>query len=173
MKRQFVEIPLLLLAAVVLDQAVSPALFGGRCWFLFLPATVLLAGLRHGPAWGAGAGWLAALLGAALSAEPLGLAMLRLGLLGFVSGFLAGLPVLAITPLSATIAGALLLVHELGMALLAAVVWGVTPRPPVIALLLTWAGIALWLGRRPIQPGGPARSVRDWSAGHAGAAGEG
>ena len=69
-----------LVLALTLDHPVFSVIFGGVAQSLFVPAVVILAGLRRGSVWGLGAGWAGAFLVASFTTEPLGMAMLRLAI---------------------------------------------------------------------------------------------
>ena len=142
---------LALIAALMMDTVVAPRLLAGWTGFRFLPAVVMLAGMWRGKWRGVWAGWVGGLLETCLSTEPVGLAMLRLGLVGFAAGFFKGILDLGLPWLTALLLMVLLALEDLTGGLAA---WFVLDVPlslnlwGILATALAAGGILRWIARK-------------------------
>jgi len=141
-----------LIAALMMDTVVAPRLLAGRTGFRFLPAAVVLAGMWRGKWRGLWAGWVGAFLETCLSAEPVGLAMLRLGVAGFAAGFFKGILDLRVPWLTVLLLMVLLALEDLAGGIAA---WFVLDVPlslnvwGILATALAAGGFLGWAGREP------------------------
>jgi len=137
-----------LIAALMMDTVVAPRLLAGWTGFRFLPAAIVLAGIWRGKWRGVWAGWVGAFLETSLSAEPVGLAMLRLGVAGFAAGFFKGILDLRVPWLTALLLMALLALEDLAGGIAARLVldvplslnvWGILATALAAGGFLRWA----------------------------------
>jgi hypothetical protein len=139
-----------LIAALMMDTVVAPRLLAGWTGFRFLPAAVVLAGMWRGKWRGVWAGWVGAFLETCLSAEPVGLAMLRLGVAGFAAGFFKGILDLRVPWLTALLLMALIVLEDLAGGIAA---WFVLDVPlslnvwGILATALAAGGFLRWAAR--------------------------
>jgi cell shape-determining protein MreD len=149
--KRAVSILLLVGAAFWVDKSLAPGLLLGWTGFCFLEATVALTGMRKGRRAGIFAGWAGALLLAAFSTEPLGMHMLRLGLLGFAAGFFTSVAAIRLIWLDGIILTFLLLIDQAFSSLLGWMAYGFAMTWNTLGIfvsLLFFLPIASFLGRR-------------------------
>lgn len=147
--RQFVFMILALPVAVLADAAFVPVMLNGRAGPHFTAALVVVVGLRRGPFWGLGVGWVAALLRGALAGGPLGIAMLSLGLVGLIAGILRTTARLGVVLIDALVALGLIFLEEILAGVLAWAAYGAPLRPGLVAVLTAAAAATLALAVWP------------------------
>lgn len=149
-----------LVCATLADTVVGPAFFAGWTGFRFLPAFVVFFGMFRGSWSGLWAGWLGGLLAASLSTEPLGFALLRLGLVGFAAGFFRNIAAFGAIWVDGVVLMLLLLMEDLTSGLVGWSIWGAAPDLNIFGILATGVAGAAML-RTYVRWRGGRRMMRD------------
>ncbi len=151
MKRKISLAVFSVLLALIVDRTIFPIVFHGRTISRFLPAVIMLYGMRNGRIAGLFTGWFAALMLSPLTIEPLGMAMLRFGMLGFISGYWRKTVLCGIWSMDSVAAVLLLIFQQMFSALIAFGIWGIAADFAFLPLILNTILIIAILSRQPVN----------------------